>query len=102
MNDWGSNGISEAGTAPASNETAAAIKPAAKADAFKIMEDSPRFGRIWRNYHLSRKQIKARNPVSGMPAAQSWTGSLAFATSPPCGPVAPVSALPLRLRLGRG
>jgi len=41
MNDWGSNGKSEAGTAPASNETAAAIKPAATADAFIIMEDSP-------------------------------------------------------------
>jgi hypothetical protein len=48
------------------------------------------------------RQIKAINQTNDGPVAQSWTGSSAFASPPPCGPATPVSALPPRLRRGRG
>jgi hypothetical protein len=51
MNDCGSNGKTEAGNAPASNETSATIQPAAMADGFKNMEKSPRWDRIASEYH---------------------------------------------------
>ena len=43
INDCCSNGKSEAGNAPASKEISATIQPAAIADGFKNMEESPRF-----------------------------------------------------------
>ena len=68
--------------------------------------------KTWKNYLdltasgativSAARQLKANNQTNNGPVAQSWTGSLAFACSPPCGPATPVSALPPRLRRGRG
>jgi hypothetical protein len=63
------------------------------------MEKLLRFDRIRGN--SPARQIKASNQINNGSVAQSWTGSSAFASSPPCGPATPVSALPPRLRRGR-
>jgi hypothetical protein len=93
----------EAGTAPASaKDISATGQPAAMADAFKNMGESPRFGRIRCNYHLCCKQIKVRNPMRRRLAPQSWIDSLVLPSSPSCAPSTPISTFPRRLRRGRG
>jgi hypothetical protein len=64
------------------------------------MEKLLRFDRI-RGNRLPARQIKASDQINDGSETQSWTGSSAFASSPPCGPATPVSALPPRLRRGR-
>lgn len=93
----------EARTAPASSKDISVTgQPAAMADAFKNMGESPRFGRIRRNYHLCCKQIKVRNPMRRRLAPQSWIDSLVLPSSPSCAPSTPISTFPRRLRRGRG
>ncbi len=88
---------------PASSKDISATRqPAAMADAFKNMGESPRFGRIRRNYHLCCKQIKVRNPMRRRLAPQSWIDSLVLPSSPSCAPSTPISTFPRRLRRGRG
>lgn len=89
-----------AGTVPASKETTANAQPAAR-------QITPRG---WKNSLGSTasgaivspaRQIEASDQINDGSETQSWTGSSAFASSPPCGPATPVSALPPRLRRGR-
>ena len=103
MNDCcGVGGKSDAGTAPASKETRATIQLAAMVDVFKnvknhLNETAPRA-----NIIRPPTQIKAVNRLRRQFAAQSCTGSLADRSAPPCGSSSPISALPRRLRRGRG
>ena len=60
MNDCCSTGKTEAGNAPASKEISATIQPAATADGFKNMEESPRFDRTQTNIIRLAVQIKTR------------------------------------------
>jgi hypothetical protein len=100
INDCCSNGIIDAGYAPASKEISATIQPAAMGMVSKTWEnylDSAAPRRIsfaWP--HKSRQGI-----FSGMLAAQSWTDSL-LPASLPCASSTPISALLRRRRRGRG
>jgi hypothetical protein len=61
MNDCCSNGIIDAGYAPASKKISATMQPAAMADGFKNMEKLPRFGRTHTNIIRVAAQIMTRN-----------------------------------------
>ncbi len=95
------NGRGNAGTAPASKETNASINPAATAKNSRGWKNSLDLTATGATLVSPARQIKASNQTHKGPAAQSWTESLAFASSPPCGSATAVSALPPRLRLDR-